>query len=64
MSTTTYQPNTTDHASSQALHSVAEFPAAWFQATPAFIVLRPVGAFLTAWFQATPTGIVLRTLFR
>ncbi len=62
MNTTTYQ-SANQPASTDALHAVAEFPVAWFQATPAYIVLRPVGAFLGAWFQATPAGIALRTLF-
>lgn len=62
MSTTTFHDSVSDHASSQSLYAVGEFPVAWFQATPAFIILRPVAAFLAAWFQATPAGIVLRAL--
>lgn len=62
MTTTTFSHHTTDHASSPSLHDVAEFPVSWFQATPAYIVLRPVAAFLKDWVQATPAGIVLRAL--
>ncbi len=62
MTTATFQPGTDNHASTDALHAVAEFPVAWFEATPAYLVLRPVAAFLREWVAATPAGIVLGLL--
>ncbi|WP_247893262.1 hypothetical protein [Azospirillum endophyticum] len=64
MTNTTYQSGTDNHASADALHAVAEFPVAWFEATPAYLVLRPLGAFLSEWAAATPAGIVLTLLKR
>ncbi|CAO3421961.1 hypothetical protein [Azospirillum endophyticum] len=64
MTTTTFQPATDNHASAGALHAAAEFPMAWFEATPAYLILRPVGAFLSEWAAATPVGIVLNLLKR
>lgn len=62
MTTTTFSHNTAEHASSQSLHGVVEFPVSWFQATPAYLVLRPVAAFVKEWAQATPACIALRAL--
>lgn len=64
MTTATFQPGNEHHASTDALHAVAEFPVAWFEATPAYLVLRPVGAFLREWAAATPAGYVLSLLKR
>lgn len=64
MSTTTFQTGTANHASTDALHAVVEFPVAWFEATPAYLVLRPATAFLREWAAATPAGIVLAMLKR
>ncbi|MBP2227575.1 hypothetical protein J2847_000855 [Azospirillum agricola] len=63
MITTTFPHGNADQSSSQSLHSVAEFPVAWFQATPAFLILRPAARFLSDWVHATPAGIALRALF-
>jgi len=64
MTTTTFSHNSAEHASSPSLHGVVEFPVSWFQATPAYLVLRPVAAFVKDWLQATPAGIALRALFQ
>ncbi|PWC34438.1 hypothetical protein [Azospirillum sp. TSO35-2] len=64
MNSTTFHPGSNDHTSSDALHAVAEFPVAWFEATPAYLVLRPVAAFLREWAAATPAGVVLGLLKR
>lgn len=64
MTTTIFQPGTEHHASTDALHAVAEFPAAWFEATPAYLLLSPVGAFLREWAAATPAGYLLARLKR
>jgi hypothetical protein len=45
-------------------HPVHDFVTAWYEATPASILLRSAAPFLRAWFQATPVAIVLRTVFR
>ncbi|MFP5515008.1 MAG: hypothetical protein ACLGJC_18210 [Alphaproteobacteria bacterium] len=62
MTTATFQPGTDNHAATDTLHAVAEFPVAWFEATPAYLVLRPIAAFLREWVAATPAGIVLGLL--
>ncbi|WP_372398965.1 hypothetical protein ABMY26_20240 [Azospirillum sp. HJ39] len=64
MSTTTFQLGTANHASTDALHVVAEFPVVWFKATPAYLILRPATAFLREWAAATPAGMVLGMLKR
>ncbi|WP_042695528.1 hypothetical protein [Azospirillum sp. B506] len=64
MTTATFKPGTDHHASADALHAVSEFPVAWFEATPAYLALRPVGAFLTEWAAATPVGLILSLLKR
>ncbi len=63
MTTTTFLHSGAHQKSSQALHSVAEFPVSWFQATPAALVLRPVATFLADWVRATPAGMAFRALF-
>ncbi|QKS52367.1 hypothetical protein HUE56_18445 [Azospirillum oryzae] len=64
MTTTTFQPGTDNHASNDVLHALAEFPVAWFEATPAYLVLGPIAAFLREWAAATPAGFVLSLLKR
>ena len=64
MTTATFQPGTDHHVSTDALHAVADFPVAWVEATPAYLVLRPVAAFLREWLAATPAGIVFGLLKR
>ncbi|MBP2298608.1 hypothetical protein [Azospirillum picis] len=59
MTTTTFQSGSNDHSSAGVSHAVGEFTVAWFEATPAYLVLRPAAAFLREWIAATPVGILL-----
>ncbi len=59
MSTITFPHAGHDHASHGA---VVDFVASWYDATPAAILLRPVGSFLKSWIEATPVAIALRLM--
>jgi len=62
MSSITVQHAGQHHEAPASHGAVTEFVTAWYQATPAAIILPPVGAFLKAWFQATPVSIALRMM--
>ncbi len=62
MSSITFPQAGNERASSP--HPVLAFPAAWYEATPASLLLRSVGSVLGAWFQATPVAIILGMIAR
>ncbi|MCG5241748.1 hypothetical protein ACIU1J_02980 [Azospirillum doebereinerae] len=62
MSTITVPHAGHHHEAPLSHNAVAEFVTSWYEATPAAILLRPVGAFLKAWFHATPVSIALRMM--
>ncbi|SMH59399.1 hypothetical protein [Azospirillum agricola] len=64
MSIVTFPQAGHDHASTPSHGPAAGFIAAWYEATPAAILLPPVGRFLKAWFEATPMSIALRMMSR
>lgn len=64
MSTTIFSHAGNHGDASQSHNAVREFLVDWYAATPAAILLPPVGRFLDAWFQATPVSIALRMMSR
>lgn len=64
MSTLAFPHAGHDHAAPTHHGVVVDFVANWFEATPAAILLAPVGSFLKSWFEATPVAIALRMMPR
>ncbi|CAO3419437.1 hypothetical protein [Azospirillum doebereinerae] len=62
MSTISIQHAGHRHEAPVSHNAVTDFVASWYEATPAALLLRPVGVFLKAWFHATPMSIALRMM--